>query len=161
MAQSSKLANLADELWKLSVEELEGFSIVVSKILETKSTLRSAEEGSAVSHDRAAADDLREIRRTLEDTKFSLSGPESVLVAAFYKQLEGAEALDTRALNITLDSYGRKPSNTTTTVENLEKKGHMEVLKGDSLHAHKSFRLTETGTRETRELLERLARKND
>lgn len=161
MAQSSKLANLADELWKLSVEELEGFSDVVSKIIETKCTLRSAEEGSVVSQDRAAADDLREIRRALEDTSISLSGPESVLIAAFYKQLEGADALDTRALNITLDSYGRKPSNTTTTVENLEKKGHMEMMTGDSLHAHKSFRLTDAGTSETRELLERLARKRD
>jgi len=161
MAQPSKLANIADDLWKLSVAELEGFLDVAAKILETKSTLASIEEGSLVSQDRAAADDLRVTRRTLEDTSISLSGPESVLVAAFYKQLEGAEALDTRALNITLDSYGRKPSNTTTTVENLEKKGHMEVLKGDSLHAHKSFRLTATGTAETRELLERISRQSD
>ena len=161
MEQPSKLVNLADELWKLSTEELEGFLEVISKIIETKAILRNTAEGSATNQDRAAADDLREIRRALEDTNITLSGPESVLLASFYKELEGAESLDTRALNITLDSYARKPSNTTTTIENLEKKGHIELMKGANPHAHKTFRLTESGKNEGRALLDRIARSSD
>ena len=161
MSSPSKLEKLANELWSLRFEEIEGFLDVVTKIHEAKATLRSAEEGNLVTKDRAAADDLREIRRYLEDPDISLSGPESVMLAGFYKILEGAEALDTRSLNIILDSYGRKPSNTTTTIENLEKKGHMELITGEDLHAHKSFRLTESGLAEARDLLDRLARTTD
>lgn len=161
MASNSKLEKLANELWTLRFEEIEGFLDVVTKIYEAKATLRSAEEGSSVSEDRAAADDLRGIRRCLEITDISLSGPESVMLAGFYKILEGAESLDTRSLNIILDSYGRKPSNTTTTIENLEKKGHMELITGEDLHSHKSFRLTEAGHTEARDLLDRIARAAD
>ncbi|MGC6581688.1 MAG: hypothetical protein ACON4K_05125 [Akkermansiaceae bacterium] len=158
MTGRSKLEKLADELWTLRFEEIEGFLEVVTKIYEVKATLRSAENGSPVNLDRAAADDLREIRRCLENPDISLSGPESVLLAGFYKILEGAESLDTRSLNIILDSYGRKPSNTTTTIENLEKKGLMELITGEDLHAHKKFRLSETGLAEGRDLLDRLSR---
>jgi DNA-binding MarR family transcriptional regulator len=161
MARPSKLEKLADELWTLSFEEVDGFLEVITKIHEAKAMLRTAEQGSVVTKDRAAADDLREIRRYLENPDISLSGPEVVILGSFYKMLEGAEALDTRALNITLDSYGRKPSNTTTTVENLEKKGLMEFLKGEDLHAHKSFLLTETGKAEARDLVDRLSRQLD
>lgn len=161
MASHSKLEKLANELWSLRFEDIESFLDVVTKIYETKATLRSAELGNTASKDRAAADDLREIRRYLENPDISLSGPESVMLAGFYKILEGAEALDTRSLNIILDSYGRKPSNTTTTIENLEKKGHMELITGEDLHAHKSFRLTQFGHTEARDLLDRLARAGD
>jgi hypothetical protein len=73
---------------------------------------------------------------------------------------ENVEFLDTRSLNVTLDSYGRKPSNTTSTVENLEKKGYLEFVPGENLHAHKTFRLTEQGFHEVRDLMRRLTRKN-
>ena len=161
MTSSSKLEKLADELWTLRFEEIEGFLDVVTKIYEAKATLRSAENNSPVNQDRAAADDLREIRRYLENVDISLSGPESVILAGFYKILEGAESLDTRSLNIILDSYGRKPSNTTTTIENLEKKGLMELITGEDLHAHKKFQLSESGLGEARDLLDRLARAAD
>ncbi|MGJ8698069.1 MAG: hypothetical protein ACSHYF_17250 [Verrucomicrobiaceae bacterium] len=134
---------------------------MVTKIAEAKATLRSAGSASGPSPDRLAADDLRAIRRYLGDDEISLSGPEAVLLAAFSRTLEGAEALDTRGLNLTLDSYGRKPSNTTTTIDNLEKKGLMELIKGENLNAHKAFCLTESGTAETRDLLDRLARQGD
>ena len=58
------------------------------------------------------------------------------------------------------DSYGRKPSNTTSTVENLEKKGFIEFVAGENLHAHKTFQLTPQGYAEVRDLMGRLARKN-
>ncbi|MEN8754819.1 MAG: hypothetical protein ABF328_05770 [Akkermansiaceae bacterium] len=161
MASSSKLEKLADQLWTLRFEEIEGFLDVVTKIYEAKAMLRSAENNSHANRDRAAADDLREIRRYLENADISLSGPESVLLAGFYKILEGAESLDTRSLNIILDSYGRKPSNTTTTIENLEKKGLMELITGEDLHAHKKFQLSESGLGEARDLLDRLSRTED
>jgi DNA-binding MarR family transcriptional regulator len=63
-------------------------------------------------------------------------------------------------LNIWLDSYGRKPSNTTSTVENLEKKGFMEFVAGETLNSHKTFRLTDAGRSEIRNIMCRLARKS-
>lgn len=158
MPQHSKLEKLANELWALRFEEIEGFLEVVTKIREAKAMLRSTEDGSPAIRDRAAADDLRQIRHYLESPDISLSGPESVILAGFYKILEGAESLDTRSLNIILDSYGRKPSNTTTTIENLEKKGYMKLITGEDLHAHKKFQLSDSGLGEARELLDRLAR---
>ena len=99
-------------------------------------------------------------RPVLSNTELDLNGPECVLLGSFHKHLEDVELLDTRGLNIWLDSYGRKPSNTTSTVENLEKKGLMEFVAGENLNAHKTFRLTEAGRNEVRTIMSRLARKS-
>lgn len=160
MSSPSKLEKIANELFSWSPDELESLEIVLAKMIETKKAMAGADSKIGVRQDRETADDLREIRHFLSDANLDLNGPECVLLGCLHKHLEEAELLDTRGLNIWLDSYGRKPSNTTSTVENLEKKGLMEFVSGENLNAHKTFRLTEAGRNEVRTIMSRLARKS-
>ena len=52
--------------------------------------------------------------------------------------------MDTKRINILLDSFGRKPSNTTKIIDTLEKKALLEI-RSDGLHSHKTFCLTHKG----------------
>ncbi|MGC6564998.1 MAG: hypothetical protein ACON38_05215 [Akkermansiaceae bacterium] len=160
MNSPSKLASLGDEFWSLGLEELESLQEVLAKIIEAKQAMEGVSEKIGQRQDRETSDDLRIIRHFLDNPDLELTGPECVLLGAFFKYRENIELLDTRALNVTLDSYGRKPSNTTSTIENLEKKGLMKFVTGEDLHAHKTFRLTESGLNEVRDLIGRLKRKN-
>lgn len=151
------MEHLADDLWQLSLEEVKHFQAVAAKIVEAKEQIVAAQEGSGEVRDREAAGALREVRTYLEDEGLALSGPEVVLLAAFCKHQEGAEVLDTKGVNILLDSYERKPSNTTSIVEKLVKKG-LITLEDAGLHAHKSFQLTSTGRQAAWDLVGRLRR---
>jgi len=133
---------------------------VVQKVVEAKEAVEGGNEKIGDHQDQRTSDELREVRRFLDNSSLDLNGPECVLLGSFFKHRENVELLDTRSLNVTLDSYGRKPSNTTSTVENLEKKGVIEFVAGEDLHAHKTFRLTEQGYHEARDLMGRLARQN-
>lgn len=160
MNPPSKLADLGNEFWTLGLDELESLQEVLAKIIEAKQAMEGVSEKIGQRQDRETSDDLRIIRQFLDNPNLELNGPECVLLGAYFKYRENIELLDTRALNVTLDSYSRKPSNTTSTVENLEKKGLMEFVNGENLHAHKTFRLTESGLNEVRDLMGRLKRKN-
>ncbi|NNC89967.1 MAG: hypothetical protein HKN82_16035 [Akkermansiaceae bacterium] len=157
MGQPSRLEHLADDLWQLSLEEVRHFQAVASKIVEAKEQIAAAEASAGELQDEAAAGALRELRGYLEDEDLALSGPEAVLLAAFCKHQEGAEALETKGVNIFLDSYGRKPANTTSVVEKLVKRRLM-ALEDAGLHSHKSYQLTAEGRREAWDLVGRLRR---
>ncbi|MEJ6719631.1 MAG: hypothetical protein QNK82_14155 [Akkermansiaceae bacterium] len=160
MSDSSTLKTIAELTWVLELDEARSALDVVQKIVATKETLEGSTEKMGIRQDQRTSDELREVRRFLDNSSLDLNGPECVLLGSFFKHRENVELLDTRSLNVTLDSYERKPSNTTSTVENLEKKGLMEFVTGENLHAHKTFRLTEQGYHEVRDLMGRLVRKN-
>ncbi|MCX8239672.1 MAG: hypothetical protein OSB05_12700 [Akkermansiaceae bacterium] len=160
MNDSSTLKTIAELTWVLELDEARSALDVVQKIVATKETLEGSTEKTGIRQDQRTSDELREVRRFLDNSSLDLNGPECVLLGSFFKHRENVELLDTRSLNVTLDSYERKPSNTTSTVENLEKKGLMEFVTGENLHAHKTFRLTEQGYHEVRDLMGRLVRKN-
>ncbi len=160
MSDSSNLKMIAELTWVLELDEARSALDIVQKIVDTKETLEGSTEKMGHRQDQRTSDELREVRRFLDNSGLELNGPECVLLGSFFKHRENVEFLDTRSLNVTLDSYGRKPSNTTSTVENLEKKGLMEFVTGGDLHAHKTFCLTEQGYHEVRDLMGRLARKN-
>jgi hypothetical protein len=160
MSEPSTLKKIAELIWSLDLEGARSAMEVVQKVVEAKEAVEGGTEKIGVTLDQRTSDELREVRRFLDNTALDLNGPECVLLGSFFKHRENVEYLDTRSLNVTLDSYGRKPSNTTSTVENLEKKGLMEFITGEDLHAHKTFRLTEQGYHEARDLMGRLTRKN-
>lgn len=160
MDDTSALKKIAELAWSLELEGARTACEVVQKIVDAKEAVEGGTERIGIRQDQQTSDELREVRRFLDNSSLELNGPESVLLGSFFKHRENVEMLDTRSLNVTLDSYGRKPSNTTSTVENLEKKGLIEFVAGDNLHAHKTFRLSEQGYLEVRDLMGRLARKN-
>ncbi len=160
MDDSSDLKKIAELVWSLELDGAKAAHDVVQKIIEAKEAVEGATERIGVRQDQQTSDELREVRRFLDNGSLELNGPECVLLGSFFKHRENVDLLDTRSLNVTLDSYGRKPSNTTSTVENLEKKGLIEFVAGENLHAHKTFRLTDQGYSEVRDLMSRLARKN-
>ena len=160
MSDSTALKQIAELVWTLELEAARAALEVVQKVVETKETVAGGSEKIGQRQDEVAADELREVRQFLDHADLDLSGPECVLLGSFFKHREHVDYLDTRSLNVTLDSYGRKPSNTTSTVEGLEKKGFIEFISGEDRHAHKTFRLTEQGFHEARDLMRRLTRKN-
>lgn len=160
MDDSSALKKIAELAWSLELDGAKAACDVVQKIVEAKEAVEGGTEKMGIRQDRQTSDELREVRRFLDNGSLELNGPECVLLGSFFKHRENVDLLDTRSLNVTLDSYGRKPSNTTSTVENLEKKGLMEFVAGENLHAHKTFRLTGQGFTEVRDLMGRLARQN-
>ncbi len=157
-SNSSKIANLADGLWSLSVEELQEFGGVIEKILEAKKAVLLAEERSTEAGDKAVAQSFREIRDYLQDPRMEMSGPEAVILGSFYMHEDGHDSLDSKRLNIFLDSYDRKPANSTSIVDKLNSRGILRV-DDDGLHSHKKFRLTSKGREESIELLSRLRRR--
>ena len=110
---------MADDLWQLSLSELRHFQGVIAKIMAAKEEIASVSQTSEEERDRTAALELKEIRDYLGDEDVALSGPEAVVLAAYCKHQEGVELLDSKGLNIFLDSHGRKPANTTTVVDKL------------------------------------------
>jgi DNA-binding MarR family transcriptional regulator len=160
MSDASALKKIAELTWSLELEGARAALEVVQKVVETKETVEGGTEKIGIRQDQVASDELRDVRRYLDNDTLDLNGPECVLLGSFFKHRENVEYLDTRSLNVTLDSFGRKPSNTTSTVEGLERKGLIEFISGEDLHAHKTFRLTEPGFSEARDLMRRLARKN-
>jgi DNA-binding MarR family transcriptional regulator len=160
MNDSPVLKKIAELTWSLELEGARSALEVVQKVVETKETVEGGTEKIGVRQDQVASDELREVRQFLDHESLDLNGPECVLLGSFFKHREHVDLLDTRSLNVTLDSYARKPSNTTSTVENLEKKGLLEFVTGEDRHAHKTFRLTEQGFHEARDLMRRLTRKN-
>ena len=133
---------------------------MITKIVAAKEEIAAVSETSADERDRVAAKELKEIRDYLENDDVALSGPEAVGLAAYCKHQEGAELLDSKGLNIFLDSYGRKPANTSTVVEKLGKRS-LVGIEDDGLHSHKKFKLTEMGRDEAWEILLRLRRGRD
>ena len=160
MDDSSDQKKVAELVWSLELDRAKAACGIVQKIIEAKEAVEGATEKIGIRQDQQTSDELREVRRFLDNGSLELNGPECVLLGSFFKHRENVDLLDTRSLNVTLDSYGRKPSNTTSTVENLEKKGVIEFVAGENLHAHKTFRLTDQGYAEVRDLMGRLARKN-
>ncbi len=158
MSDPSTLKKIADLTWSLDLPGVKLAADVVQKVLETKEAVEGGGELIGAHQDQRTSDELRDVRRFLDSDSLDLNGPECVLLGSFLKHRESVELLDTRSLNVTLDSFGRKPSNTTSTVENLEKKGLIEFVAGDSPNAHKTFRLTEQGYHEVRDLMGRLTR---
>ena len=139
---------------KMSIEQMRLYQAYITKTVEAK----EAEEAFLAAADQEGASDsrtsesLREVRAVLSDLSFRLSGSECVLLASFNKQLEGEETLDTKRLNIFLDSFERKPSNTTKIVDILSKKNLLKI-ESDGLHSHKTFNLTRKGEDQVGDLL--------
>ncbi len=157
MSGESRISNLADHLWKLNLEELKHFGGVIEKIIAAKRAIADAEERSTEAGEREAAQGIRELRGYLEDRKVELSGPEAVILGSYYLHEEGNEMLESKRLNIFLDSYGRKPANSTSIVEKLGARGAV-AIEADGLHSHKKFRLTAEGREEAMEIVGRLRR---
>ena len=67
------------------------------------------------------------------------------------------EMLESKRINIFLDSFGRKPANSTSIVDKLGARGAVPI-EADGLHAHKKFRLTGQGRQEAMEIVGRLRR---
>ena len=147
MREGTKISNLADELWTLSLDELEHFRGVIDAILAAKQEVAVAEGRISEGQDRATALALKEIRAYLEDGGVKLSGPESVVLASYYLHEEGAEWLESKRLNILLDSYDRKPANATSIIDKLVGRGVM-ILEEGRPHSHKKFQLTKAGRQE-------------
>jgi hypothetical protein len=155
MREVSKLSSLADQLWTLSLEELRHFQGVITKILTAKEAVAEAEGLVGDSEDRATAVALKETREYLGNPKVKFSGPESVILASYHLQEEGSEWLESKRLNILLDSYERKPSNSTSIIDKLIARGMMELEDGRP-HSHKKFQLTDSGREESWEILARV-----
>jgi Holliday junction resolvasome RuvABC ATP-dependent DNA helicase subunit len=153
----SRFQHIADDLWQLSLSELRHFQGVISKIMAAKEAIETVSENSAEERDREAAVVLKEIRDYLENDEVALSGPEAVVLASFCKHQEGTELLDSKGLNIFLDSYGRKPANTTTVVDKLGKR-RLVKIEDDGPHSHKKFQLTDSGMDEAWDIVSRLGR---
>lgn len=149
------MASLADKLWTLSLEELRHFQGVIEKILAAKEELAEVEGRVTESEDRASALLLKETREYLGEAKVKLSGPESVVLASYHLHEEGSEWLESKRVNILLDSYDRKPANSTSIIDKLIARGVMELEEGRP-HAHKKFQLTEKGREEAWETLARV-----
>ena len=148
MREGSKISKLADELWAWSLPELEHFrDEVMDKILAAKQSVAEAEGHISKTQDREAALALKEIRAYLEDAEVKLSGPESVVLASYYLHEEGSEWLESKRLNILLDSYERKPANSTSIIDKLIGRGVM-ILEEGRPNAHKKFQLTPSGRQE-------------
>jgi len=150
---TDSLANMHEEM---SVEQMRLYQAYVTKSLE----MREAEEalraaiGDEDGEDENIADNLRDIRSVLADQGYRLSGNECVLLACLSKELEGEDYTDTKRINIFLQSYDRKPSNTTKIADGLEKKNLIE-MNSDGLHSHKAYKLTQRGHGSAWSLLER------
>lgn len=157
MSGESRISNLADHLWKLNLEELKHFGGVIEKIIAAKRAIADAEERSTEAGEKEAARAFRELRGYLEDEAIEMSGPEAVILASYYLHEEGNEMLESKRLNIFLDSFGRKPANSTSIVDKLGSRGLVSI-EADGLHAHKKFRLTAEGREEALELVGRLRR---
>ena len=160
MSAPSQFQHLADDLWRLRLSVLRDFQGVITNSVAAKEEFAAVSESWADERDRVAAKELKEIRDYLENDDIALSGPEAVVLAAYCKHQEGAELLDSKGLNIFLDSYGRKPANTSTVVEKLGKRS-LVGIEDDGLHSHKKFKLTEMGRDEAWEILLRLRRGRD
>ncbi len=150
-----KLASNALEMSdQMSAEQLRLYHEFITKKYEMK----VAEEAfMAATHvegneDKRIGETLWSIRRILEDKKYRLSGMESVMLASYHKRLEGDEDMDTKRLNLFLQSFDRKPANTTKLVDTLAKKRYMETH-SDGMHSHKTFSLTASGQSQTANLL--------
>lgn len=155
----SRISNLADHLWKLNLEELKHFGGVIEKIISAKEAIVDAEERSSEAGERQAAQIFRELRRYLEAEAIDLSGPECVILGSYYLHEDGHDTLESKRLNIFLESYGRKPANSTSIVDKLAARGLVRV-EADGLHAHKKFRLTGAGREEALELVTRLRKQS-
>ena len=157
MSTPSRFQHLADDLWQLSLSELRHFQGVIAKIMAAKEEIEAVSETSVEERDHAAALVLKEIRDYLENEDVALTGADAVVLASFCKHQEGTELLDTKGINIFLDSYGRKPANTTTLLDKLNKRRWVQIH-DDGPHSHKKFKLTETGEDEAWDLVSRLRR---
>lgn len=157
MSAPSKFQELADGLWQLSLSELRQFQAVIGKIIATKEEIEAVSERSSEEADQEAAAVLKEIRTLFDNDDVAISGPEAVVLASFCKHQEGTEMLDSKGINILLDSYGRKPANTTTVVEKLGKR-RLVLIEDDGPHSHKKFQLTESGMDEAWDIVARLRR---
>ena len=159
MSRPSKLKLLAEDLWTLSAEEIEALGPVMEKIVEAKRLVDEIDErlrGQAEEdQDRRAAEMLREVREVLGNAEVTLSGPESVILACYSLQEEGQELLESRRLNVFLESFERKPANSSNIVEKLAGRGVLAV-QDEGPHSHKKFSLTAAGRQEAWDLLARL-----
>ena len=72
MNESSRIANLADGLWNLSVVELKEFRGVIEKILAAKEAVELAEERSSEVGDRAVAKGFNHIDWIRNDSNLDL-----------------------------------------------------------------------------------------
>lgn len=158
MNEQEKLREISDLVYSLDLDGAKIAVGLVQKIVEMKEFMVHGAEKLSESRDEEAAVSLRDLREVLDDQRIALSGPEAVLLASLLKHHEQVETLDSRSINVLLGSYHRKPANTTSTVESLEKRGLVEVVSGDQVNAHKKFRLTMAGVREAGETF-RLYRK--
>lgn len=158
-----KLANLTAEMSdQMSAEQLSLFSEMMAKKVE----LKRAEEAfmalvnMETDEDEHTSESLRSIRQIFENLSYRLSGTETVLLATYYKHLEGNEETDTKKLNVLLHSHKRKPANTTKIVDTLAKKKLMET-RSDGMHSHKTFYLTTLGERQAENVLRKLVSSQD
>jgi len=154
-----RLASLSAEMSdQMSADQLRLFNEMMTKKWELKLAEEAfmAEVSQEADEDEHVAESLRAMRKIFEDPSYRLSGTETVVLASYYKQLEGNEESDTKRLNVLLHSHKRKPANTTKIVDTLAKKKLMET-RSDGMHSHKTFFLTAAGQQQAIDLLQRLS----
>lgn len=150
-----KLASMAHEMSdQMSSEQLRLYQELITKKYEMKLAEDAFMAAANIesSEDKRIGETLWSIRKILEDKKYRLSGTESVMLASYHKHLEGDQDLDTKRLNLFLQSFDRKPANTTKIVDTLAKKRHIETH-SDGMHSHKTFSLTSSGQTQAHNLL--------
>jgi len=153
-----KLAGVAQEMSdQMSAEQLRLYQEFITKKYEMKlaeDAFMSAANLES-SEDKRLGEELRAIRQVLENKDIRLSGTDAVMLASYHKLLEEDRELDTKRLNLFLQSFDRKPANTTKIVDTLAKKKLMET-QSDGMHSHKTFGLTPSGQSQSQDLVANL-----
>lgn len=97
---------------------------------------------------------LQKIKRVLGARGLELLGTEATLLACWYVQLSGADSFNAKQINALLLDCGCKPANTSTALDTVRNRRWVEVVSGDEVGRHKTYRVTSEGISESRRLLE-------
>lgn len=157
-----KLAGVTLEMSEqMSAEQLRLYQELITKKYEMKLAEEAfmAAANLESNEDNRLSKELWTIRQVLEDKELRMSGADAVMLASYHKLLEGDKELDTKRLNLFLQSFGRKPANTTKIVDTLAKKRLMGT-QSDGMHSHKTFSLTPSGQDQSQILLNGLSRED-
>jgi len=82
MSDSSPLKKIADLAWSLELTGARLALDVVQKVVETMETVEGGGEQIGAHQDQRTSDELREVRRFLDNSSLDLNGPECVLLGS-------------------------------------------------------------------------------
>jgi DNA-binding MarR family transcriptional regulator len=118
---------------------------VYAKYIAQRLQLHSFKEQAQLAAKFTEATELRDVRNALAQHDTNLTGAEAALLACYYLKLEGARHYLARRLNTILDSFERRPTNLSATLDHLKMRQWLEVVDGDKMNKHKTYSLTDSG----------------